>query len=760
MKIKKVLKWFSLILILLLAGLALYGWYYATLIEKRFSARRWSIPSKVYSDTTLIYPGLQINPELFHQKLLNLQYRTVTGMPARKGEMRISAAFAEIFLHDLQTPWRQREGFPVKLIFNENRIQSIARINTNENLPILELEPEEITLFFGTERERRQLISIDQAPAHLIQAVLAAEDSRFYQHHGIDPRGIVRAFATNVRHGEIKQGGSTLTQQLVKNYFLTPERTVARKFKEVLLSVVVELKYDKDEILEIYLNEIYLGQKGATSINGVGEASYFYFGKAVKELSRAEAAIIAGLIKAPNYYSPYQDSERCRERRDEVLHAMERKGWISEDERDADLKLPIETVGYRVHGKKAPYFVDYLSEQLTTLYGPETLSSLGLSVYTTLDTQVQMAAEKALVNGLVRLEKIKPALVRKSPAQELQGAVIVMQPKTGHILALVGGRSYSISQFNRISQARRQPGSAFKPFVYLTALDRFSPTSFLSNDARTYVVDGKSWEPQNFKPVTAYSVTLRDALKMSYNLATVDLAMQTGLDKIVSTASRFHFSTPIKPYPSLALGAYEVIPLELARAYCVFAAGGVQPYPLALKGVINETGQILEQRHMEIERLISPAKAFMINSMLQSVVAGGTARSLANRGIDWPVAGKTGTTNNFRDAWFVGYTPDILALVWVGFDNGDSIEATGSSAALPIWAQLMEAIPQHRSRKKFKVPEGVEKRMVCSVTGLLVNENACPQPFEEYFLSRQVPTEKCPLHPNGGLKDKYGVEPQ
>ena len=209
MKIKKVLKWFSLILILLLAGLALYGWYYATLIEKRFSARRWSIPSKVYSDTTLIYPGLQINPELFHQKLLNLQYRTVTGMPARKGEMRISAAFAEIFLHDLQTPWRQREGFPVKLIFNENRIQSIARINTNENLPILELEPEEITLFFGTERERRQLISIDQAPAHLIQAVLAAEDSRFYQHHGIDPRGLLRAFATNVRHGEINSWSKT-----------------------------------------------------------------------------------------------------------------------------------------------------------------------------------------------------------------------------------------------------------------------------------------------------------------------------------------------------------------------------------------------------------------------------------------------------------------------------------------------------------------------------------------------------------------------
>jgi penicillin-binding protein 1B len=636
----------------------------------------------------------------------------------------------------------------VRLLFDENQIRRIKNLDNGSDLPILELEPEEITLFFGPERERRQLVSIAEIPRHLIQAVLAAEDSRFYEHHGIDPRGILRAFLTNVRHAEIKQGGSTLTQQLVKNYFLTPER------------VVMELKYDKDEILEIYLNEIYLGQKGSASINGVGEASYFYFGKSVKELSRAEAAIIAGLIKAPNTYSPYHHTDRCRQRRDDVLHAMQRKGWISEIELQADLKLPVQTVGYTVHGKKAPYFVDYLTEQLATLYRPEKLSSLGLSIFTTIDTQVQMAAEKALTKGLTRLEKLKPELKRAEPDRQLQGAVVVMQPKTGYILALVGGRSYSISQFNRISQARRQPGSAFKPFVYVTGLDTFAPTSFLSNDSKTYTIDGKSWEPQNFRPVTAFTVTLRDALKMSYNLATVDLAMNIGLDRIVATASRFNFSTSIKPYPSLALGAYEVIPLELARAYCVFAAGGVQPYPLSLKSVVNEKGDILEQKHMEIQRLISPAKAFIMNNLLQSVVTGGTARSLKKRGITWPVAGKTGTTNNFRDAWFVGYTPDILALVWVGFDNGESISATGSSAALPIWADLMNTIPRHTSGKKFKVPSGVEKRMVCSVTGLLINKNRCPQPIEEYFLTKHVPTENCPLHKKSGSKLLKKVEPK
>jgi penicillin-binding protein 1B len=365
-----------------------------------------------------------------------------------------------------------------------------------------------------------------------------------------------------------------------------------------------------------------------------------------------------------------------------------------------------------------------------------------------------MAAEKALTKGLARLEQLNPALKRSTADQQLQGGIIVMQPKTGYILAMVGGRSYSISQFNRITQARRQPGSAFKPLVYLASLDEFKPTSFLSNDSKTYVVDGKDWEPHNFQPVTAFTVTLRDALKMSYNLATVDLAMQTGLDRIVNLTSRFNFSTTIKPYPSLALGAFEVIPLELARAYCVFAADGMQPYPLALKGVVNENNEIIEQKHMEIERLIPPDKAFIMNHMLQSVVTEGTARSLKRKGISWPVAGKTGTTNDFKDAWFVGYTPEILALVWVGFDNGDSISATGSSAALPIWADLINSIPQYISASKFNVPSGVEKRTVCSVTGLLFVENACPHPVEEYFLFKHIPTEDCTLHQKSGTKTK------
>lgn len=727
-------------------SLLLYCWSLSVQIDKRFSGRRWSIPSKVYSDTTILFPGQEINPSLFHEKLRRLGYREVSHPPARKGEMQVSASEIRLCLNDLNVPGREREGFPATLRMWRGRIESIIRADTSESVPILELEPEEITLFFGSERERRRLVSIDQVPQHLVYAVMAAEDRRFYEHHGLDPRGIARAFLTNMRHGEIRQGGSTITQQLAKCYFLTPKRTISRKFTELIMSLLIETKYEKDEIMEIYLNEIYLGQKGSVSINGVAEASQFYFAKPVAELSLAEAATIAALIKAPNAYSPYINEENCRKRRNAVLHSMYRNGWISEEEFHSTSLVPVTTSGYAVYEKKAPYFIDYLSEQLNALYSPEALSSLGLSIHTTLDTQVQMAAEDALQKVLVNLEESNPALKRAEPQKSLQGAVIVMQPKTGYILALVGGRDYGASQFNRITRARRQPGSAFKPFVYLSALDRFTPASLVSNQPKTYVVNKTVWEPQNFTPVPEPEVILSTALAQSINVATVDLAMKVGLEHVVRTASDFGFSTPMKPYPSLSLGAFEVIPLELARAYCAFAADGVLPYPLSLKEVVDESGDVLERRHMTIDRVISPQKAYIMVSMLEDVVNRGTARPLRRSGISFPVAGKTGTTNDFRDAWFVGFTPDILALVWIGFDDEESIYATGSTAALPVWAEIMKSIPQHVSGSWFRMPSGLVRKAICPQTGLLANRYACPDPTEEVFLKGGEPEHPCPVH--------------
>jgi len=734
-------------LVLMGVSVLLYCWHLSSQIEKRFSGRRWSIPSRVFSDTTILYPGQNIDRAFFHDKLDRLGYWEVLDEPKRKGEMRTSASLVELFLHDLEVPSRSREGFPVQVRFQENRIESIVHLNTGEPIPILEMEPEEVALFFGSERERRQLISIDQVPRDVIYAILAAEDKRFYEHRGLDPWGILRALYINLHQAEIRQGGSTITQQLAKNYFLTPDRTLSRKLKELFMSITMEFMYEKNEILEIYLNEIYLGQKGTAAINGLGEASYFYFGKPVSELSLIEGATIGGMIKGPNYYSPYVDKKRCQDRRNMVLNTMYKDGGISDEELQTALLAPVNTIGFKDYGKKAPYFIDYLSKQLTTLYSPESLSSLGLTIYTTLDTQVQMAAEKALRAGLERLEKSDPSLNRSGHEKELQGAIIVMQPKTGYVLAMVGGRNYSVSQFNRITQARRQPGSAFKPFVYLSALDQFTPASMLSNEPRSYEVNGELWQPQNYAPTEEDRVSLRDALAKSINLATVDLAMQIGLDRILSTTTSFRFSTPFEPYPSLSLGAFEVIPLELALAYSPFAASGVLPYPLSLKEVLDENGKTLERRHMTIERVISPEKAFIMSSMLRSVVDEGTARSLKGMGIAFPVAGKTGTTNNFRDGWFVGYTPDILALVWVGFDDGDSIHLTGSSSALPIWADLIDAIPHYVSGGWFKMPPGVVKRTICSESGQLAVKNGCPKPLEEVFLANNVPKSYCSLHP-------------
>jgi len=747
----------SLFCVLVITGVFFYCLYLAILIDQRFSARRWIIPSKVFSDTTLLFPGQRINRPAFVNKLQRLEYRDVRHVPEKSGEMRSMESAVELYLHDLEMPAKKREGFPIRITFRKQEIESIIRQDKKEQLPLLELEPEKIMLFFGPERQQRQLISIGRVPKHLIHAILAAEDNRFFEHHGFNLQAIFRALYVNVRHGEIRQGGSTLTQQLAKSYFLSPERTVARKSRELLMALTMEVMYTKNEILEIYLNEIYLGQKGSVSINGVGEAAFFYFGKPVELLTLTEAATIAGLIKGPNIYSPYVNDTKCRDRRDKVISDMEKLGYISSEQKENVVGKPVKTVGFTVYGKKAPYFIDYLAKQLPTLYSAQSLSSLGLSIYTTVDTQVQEAAEKALEKGLARLEKVYPSLKRANPEEHLQGTVIVMQPKTGYILAMVGGRNYSISQFNRAVQARRQPGSAFKPFVYLTGLEKFTPATLLSNSPKQYEVDGKVWMPHSKSPASEGGIRMREALARSDNLATVDLAMKVGLDKVVKTANMFGFSTPLKPQPSLALGAYDVIPLELARAYCTFASDGVEPFPLSLKAVVDESGNVLERRHMSIQNIITPEKAYVISDMLRSVITEGTGRRLNDMGVSFPVAGKTGTTNDNRDAWFVGYTPDLLVLVWVGFDNGDPIFVEGAAAALPIWADLVRSVPQYISGDWLKMPPGVVQRKICSQSGRLAIESHCPQSIEEVFLIDNSPVEYCNIpehqaHSGGTLK--------
>jgi len=745
------------------ATLAVYMVYLSDRIDQRFAGRIWDIPSKVYSDTTLLYVGQKINRALLTEKLEALGYRETGTPPGRQGEMNVAAREITLWLHDFNSPIYNQESLRVRIRLSENQLTGITDLDSGKSLAIVELEPEELMLYYGPDRERRQRLHIRKLPPHVVHAVLAAEDHDFYEHQGFVLKGYLRAFIANIRSGDIGQGGSTITLQVARNYFLTLEQTYRRKIKELIIALVLELRFSKTDILEMYLNEVYWGHWDSVAMHGLAEAARYYFDKEASELSVAEAATLAGVIRSPGRYSPLRHPEASLRTRNIVLNDMYEEGWLRKDELEAALAEPLTPAGYSPRGRRAPYFMDYVTNQLTELYSRETLTTEGLSIFTTIDTQVQSAAETALERGLSRLEASRPELRRDDAENRLQGAVIVMQPKTGYILAMVGGRDYGTSQYNRAANAMRQPGSAFKPFVYVNALDRFTPASKLSNAPGTYMIDGATWEPKNFEASAPEQLTLREALTESQNIATVNLAFSDsldaspsaaavnldnapGLERVADTARDFHLYLSGPAYPSMVLGAREVTPLMLARAYCAFAADGVLPFPLSIKDVANEAGNAVESRHARIEGLISPAKAYMMSDLMRSVVEAGTGRSLKYWGVDWPVAGKTGTTNDSRDAWFVGYTPDILALVWVGFDNGDSLHTTGAGAALPIWADLMLSLPQYVSGEWFSPPPGIETHVICKATGLLADTGCCPDTTEELFLSGTAPAETCTEH--------------
>lgn len=752
----------SIVLLIAILSIAIYMVILSKEIDQRFSGRPWDIPSRVYSDTTLLYTGQKINFDLLTKKLGRLGYRNLDHAPEKQGEMSVSANSISIYLHDFHTPTYHQDSKPVMIKVRKGQIISIKNLKTNSPVSLLELEPEELMLYYGPKWERRQFLAIRKLPPHVEHAILAAEDHDYYEHQGISFRGIFRAIIQNLRAGKISQGASTVTQQVARMFFLTQEVTFRRKIKEQVIAVVLELKFTKSDILEIFLNETSWGQQGSAAIVGLEEAARFYFDKKASELSVAEAATLGVIIRNASYYSPYRNPEILLERRNAVLSIMHEKEWLDDNVLAEALETPLEAVGYTTRARRARYFTDYLTDQLAELYPLDTLTREGLSIFTTIDTQVQQAAEEALNRGLARLEARDKRLQRKDPGESLQGAIVVMQPKTGYILAMAGGRNYGVSQFNRAVNAMRQPGSAFKPFVYAGALDRLTPVSKLSNSPQTFIIDGEPWIPKNYEEDAPDELSLREALAYSQNIATVNMAFASdfvlspeitfvnlsyvmGLKRLENVIRAFQLSPTETLYPAMVLGAKEVTPLMLARAYCAFAADGVLPFPLPVSSIVDENGNVLERRHALIERVISPAKAYLMSDLLRSVVEFGTARSLKNFGVDWPVAGKTGTTNETRDAWFVGYTPNILAVVWVGFDNNDPVHAAGSRAALPIWADLMKALPEYVSGEWFVEPSGIEKHTVCSNSGLLA-KNCCPEPIEELFLSKNAPKEICDQH--------------
>lgn len=731
------------------------------IVEEKFNVtKRWNIPSRVYSDTEYLYPGLDISLRDLKPKLERLGYRQIPAEGKVPGEIKGPGDFLrqtgriDIYLHDFAYPQEKFSGFPVRLEMEGLQIKRILDLESGEELTLLRLEPEEIATLFDEKMEDRTLIHLEECPQTLLQAVILIEDERFFRHRGVDPAAILRAALADLLTLKLSQGGSTLTQQLIKNYFLTSEKSLSRKINEALMALVLERRHPKSEILEAYLNEIYLGQRGPSSVTGVGEAVKHYFAKDIHQITLAESALLAGMIRNPSRYSPLNNVERAKERRDFVLKRMLDAEVIDATAYQAALAEAIIPPKPKLKPIVAPYFIDFLKLQIVALYPEEVLQTEGLKIFTTLDMAAQLRADRALREGLARLQSTQARLLPKDHPQGLEGCMVVMSPQNGYVRAMVGGKDYVTSQYNRCTQAARQPGSTFKPFVYLTALDpsrsqkTFTPASLIEDTHFTLDTVQGPWSPDNYDHREHGMVTLRQALEQSYNIATAKLAMDAGLEAVVRTAREAGISSPLSAVPSLSLGAFEVSPLELASAYGIFPNRGVRAEPLSVIHIMTPDGEVLEKKNLKIRKVFDELPVALTTHILKGVLERGTAaaaRSLGFRGI---AAGKTGTSSDYRDAWFVGFTPQLLSLVWVGFDDNVSLKMSGARAALPIWAAFMkEAVGD--SQQDFTFPSNLVQVNIDPLTGELATK-ACSQTITEFFLPGTEPSEKCR---HGGGKD-------
>ena len=751
--------WIRIMLWLLVIGVAAGaaggGLLYRSLVSK-FEGARWRLPSRVYSDSLLLYPGLDIARAGLLERLDRLGYRAVDRRPDSPGLFHRSGRVLEIFLRDFAYPSGHVDARCVRIRLDGGSIGEIRDLESGDELFTLEIEPELLAGLFSEIWEERTLVGIDEVPQHLVDAVVAIEDHRFFNHPGVDLIGVARAIRVNIGAGRVLQGGSTLTQQLVKNFYLTAEQSLWRKIVEAVMALMLEATYSKREILECYLNEIYLGQRGSQGIYGMGEAARFYFGKPVQRIELQESALLAALIRSPGGYSPHRNVAKIRGRRDLILDKMHASGSISSGEAAKARACPVEVGAFVPQHNEAPYFVDFLTRDLKDHFPASALTSQGMRIFTTLDLQAQRAAEQAVSKGLESLERTYPSLRKGGRAgSSLDGCLVALQPQTGHVLAMVGGRDYRTSKFNRVTQALRQPGSVFKPFVFCAALQGsatqapFTPATLIEDAPLTVPDDSGPWSPRNYDGRYRGKVTVRRALEESLNVPTVRLALAVGLDRISETAKSFGLSRTDMVVPSLALGSVEATPLEMASAYSVFANGGVRAWPIAVKKVVDRYGNVLERRSMKVDRVTSPQVAHIITRILEGAVERGTGRGLARYGLAGGVAGKTGTTSDYQDAWFAGYTSDLLALVWIGFDRGGSLGITGAQGALPIWADFVLASGRATRRSGFMPPPGVVEIDICPESGEMA-ASGCPDPLTETFLAGIAPTAFCTNHGRAG----------
>lgn len=720
------------------------------LFERRvaasFEAATAALPTRMYARPIILRPGESADRDRVEAHLMRTGYGRTRGQVGA-GEYRLGSREWRIGRRPMRIAGVQDPGGVVQVrLDRRGRIRTI-RDAAGGDLPGVVLEPELIGTLWGETRRDRVPVDLDEVPDHLVQAILTVEDRRFYDHGSIDLRRIAGAIVANVRARRIRQGGSTLTQQLARTLFLSPDRTLFRKLRETAIAFALERRVSKERLLEAYLNHIYLGQNGAAAIHGVGRAAQFYFGRDVSDLSVGESALLAGVIRGPSLYAPFRNPKAAKARRDLVLAMMRERGEIDEETLERATTRPLELRDRRSPRPSPRYYLDYLAAELRDSFTEEELESGGLAVIASLEPSLQRAAEDAVRRGLAALERQYARLGREG--QPLQAALVALDPSSGEVLAMVGGRSYGASQFNRASHARRQPGSVFKPVVALAALargakrrDPFTLASTLEDAPLSVETRQGLWTPSNYDGEFYGDLSLREALEGSRNVPFARLGLDIGPERIVETARALGITSHLAPVPSLALGASEVSLLEITGAYGVLAAEGLRIPPHAVRAVLDSEGHRLEDLEATTpERAFTPAETYLVTSALRGAVERGTGRGVRAYGYEGPVAAKSGTTNGYRDAWFVGYTPELTVGVWVGFDDGSRIGLPGARAALPVFTQFLRAALGPEGGADFRVPSGVELVDVDPATGLRAGWGCYGEP--EFFLAGTVPEEGC-----------------
>ena len=646
-----------------------------------------------------------------------------------RGRYTVSGTSLDIEPSSASTVDGQRQFQHVKVQFTGNgkAIGGLTDLDTRDTLQRVWLEPELISSVTGTERAKRKVIGFSDLPPHLVKAITVTEDRSFFEHYGVNIRGIIRAFVRRVDSDPnspiARQGGSSITQQLVKNLLLSPEQTWRRKTAEAYMSVILETRLSKEKIFELYCNQVYMGQQAGFSIHGFGEAASAYFNKDVTNLTLSESAFLAGLIRSPNRYNPYNKLDTATARRNQVLDSMVEAGELSAADAKVakDSALQVAPVRGRVDMSDAPYFADYVQNQLSEMVAGNGAAE-HLRIYTTIDMDLQRAAYAALTKQLAALDKIQ---AKRFEPGTLQGALVAMNAKTGEIVAMVGGRDYSKSQLNRATDALRQPGSVFKPFVYATALNTaydpvprvITPASTYMDEPKTFTFDNQEYSPGNFgESYSNAPVTVRDALVHSLNVVTVEVAMDVTIGRVMNLAAKAGLPKPARAYPAMALGTNEATPLQIASAYTAFANLGSRVSPIAINRITTGNGVTIAAPTTQRNEVLRPEVAFVMDSFMKDVVNRGTAAKVRARGLKQTLAGKTGTS---RDGWFAGFTPNIVCAVWVGFDDGSQLGLTGANSALPIWADFMQvALAKHPEWEgDWEMPSGVEQVEINPKTG-------------------------------------------